>query len=198
MARIDSCVSATELMKQLNVLHAINWTVRSWDSVSATTISNCFTRCGFQWDDSSADLSSDGTCSVEGEVQDLLETANSLGMPVDLSAEEYVSAENNVPIESSDGWEDCLLDEFRQSMADESEELPSGPNCQDEFDEDSDQELERVSPQEAIQCLERVCSYFTCHDADKVVAVNQLLQSIENDVVKQKQQSTLDKYFKTQ
>ena len=199
VARIDSCASATELTKQLNVLHAVNWIARSWDSVSATTISSCSARCGLQWNDPPADLSSDETYTVEGEVQDLLETANSLGMPVDLSAEEYVSAEKNVPIESSDGWEDQLLEEFRQSMADEHEELPSDPNCQDcESDEESDQEVESVSPQEAIQCLEKVHSYFTCHNADKVVAVNQLLQSIESDVVKQKQQSTLDKYFKTQ
>ena len=46
VAHIDSCASATELTKQLNVPHVVNWIARSWDSVSATTISSCFARCG--------------------------------------------------------------------------------------------------------------------------------------------------------
>jgi hypothetical protein len=48
-------------------------------------------------------LSSDETYTVEGDVQDLLEKANSLGMPIDLSAEEYVSAEKMFPLRAVTG-----------------------------------------------------------------------------------------------
>ena len=51
VARMDSCNSATELSKQVNVLHVINWIVQSWKSVSAETIKKCFAHCGFKWDD---------------------------------------------------------------------------------------------------------------------------------------------------
>ena len=76
-AHMDSCNSATELSKQVNVLHAINWIVQSWKSVSAETKKKCFACYGFKWDDHERESHVQEHIK---ELQSLIDRANTLGM----------------------------------------------------------------------------------------------------------------------
>ena len=46
---MDECSSASELSKQVNVLHAVNWIASSWRDLEPSTIMKCFAHCGFTW-----------------------------------------------------------------------------------------------------------------------------------------------------
>ena len=49
ISRMDECSSASELSKQVNVLHAVNWIASSWRDLEPSTITKCFAHCGFTW-----------------------------------------------------------------------------------------------------------------------------------------------------
>ena len=198
VARIDSCTSATELTKQLNVLHAVNWIARSWHTVPATTITKCFTACGFQWP-GYTQPSEDSCEDVQAELCELNGTASSLGMSVDMDVEEYVVAESGVPTESIEGWEEALVQEYRETLQGSSNSMGDVEE-RDDSDEEDATVLQEISPHEALTYLGKLQQFFSHHDADNVVLVDRLLQSVEHGIIVQKQaslkQSSLDDYFK--
>ena len=49
--KMDQCISASDLAKQISVLDAILWLKSSWESVLPSTISKCFANSGFAVDD---------------------------------------------------------------------------------------------------------------------------------------------------
>ena len=46
LARVNEKKSASEIVKSLNVLQAIQWVQESWKDVTNATIKNCFEKCG--------------------------------------------------------------------------------------------------------------------------------------------------------
>jgi len=46
LARIDKKESATEIVKNVDILQAIRWVQESWKEVTNATIKNCFEKCG--------------------------------------------------------------------------------------------------------------------------------------------------------
>ena len=50
LAQIGSTsATATEIAKQVDVLHAIRWIKQAWDQVEVSTIQHCFNHCGFSY-----------------------------------------------------------------------------------------------------------------------------------------------------
>lgn len=62
---MDSASSVTELCKEVNLLHAIRWIVKSWKSVKVNTIQKCFTLVGFK-----EDSLCENDCGESGEDED--------------------------------------------------------------------------------------------------------------------------------
>ena len=46
LAKIETCSSASELLKSVNVLHAIRWVGEAWKNVKVITNKKCFRKCG--------------------------------------------------------------------------------------------------------------------------------------------------------
>ena len=46
LERVNEKKSASEIVKSLNVLQAIQWVQESWKDVTSATIKNCFEKCG--------------------------------------------------------------------------------------------------------------------------------------------------------
>ena len=175
----------------------MNWIAHSWHTIPAATITKYFIACGFQWPNY-AQSSNDSSEDVQHEVCELLRTASSLGMSVDMDVEEYVTAESDVPTESLEEWEEVLVQEYRETLL--------GPNCiadvgeRNEVDEEDVSLPQDLTPCEALTYLGRLQGFFSHHDLDNVHLVDCLLQSVEQGIIAQKQaslkQSTLDDYFK--
>ena len=47
IAFVKEDLLAAEIVKQIDVLQAIEWVARAWKEVTAETIKNCFSKCGF-------------------------------------------------------------------------------------------------------------------------------------------------------
>ena len=46
LAGINEYSSATQAIKDVNILMAIRWAHKAWKEVTGTTIKNCFEKCG--------------------------------------------------------------------------------------------------------------------------------------------------------
>ena len=52
LARINEYSSATQIIKEVNILMAIRWAQEAWKELTGTTIKNCFQKCGIiKYDD---------------------------------------------------------------------------------------------------------------------------------------------------
>ena len=47
IARVKEDLLASEIAKQTDVLHAIEWVAKTWKEVTAEMTKNCFAKCGF-------------------------------------------------------------------------------------------------------------------------------------------------------
>ena len=45
--KIETCSSASDVLKPVNVLHAIRWVAEAWKNVNETTLKKCFCKAGF-------------------------------------------------------------------------------------------------------------------------------------------------------
>ena len=176
VARIETCSSASELLKSVDVLQAIRWVAEAWKNVSETTIKKCFRKPGILSDDFSiakpiisveADLFGDideqlldDSNDDEVEITELISQVNGLGDSCTIA--EMLTAEPEVPI--------CA--EFADSSWDEAFMSELGPQekdmCLDRDDNDDDElyaeDIEPPPPRlkhltEVISCLEDVRSY---------------------------------------
>ena len=112
VARIETCSSASELLKSVDVLQAIRWVAEAWKNVSETTIKKCFRKAGILSDDFSiakpkisveADLFGDideqlldDSNDDEVEITELISQVNGLGDSCTIA--EMLTAETEVPI----------------------------------------------------------------------------------------------------
>ena len=46
ISKIDSCDSASDAVKSVNILMAIRWAAKAWSDVTPETISKCFRKAG--------------------------------------------------------------------------------------------------------------------------------------------------------
>lgn len=109
IARIDKIdLTATELSKSINVYDAIQWLNSAWRSVKDSTIIKCFEKCGFNLD---IDESDEENLPL-AQLQEMMKKISP-----DLSAEEYVLAENEV--ETCDDFDPLKVDTGHESSDEE-------------------------------------------------------------------------------
>ena len=87
LARINEYSSATQIIKDVNILMAIRWAQEAWKEVTETTIKNCFEKCEIIKND---DL-------MEIEEEDLEFEALVQELCPDVSATEYVNFDVDIP-----------------------------------------------------------------------------------------------------
>ena len=46
LSKIDTCSSATEVVKSVTILHAVRWVAEAWKNVGEMTVKKCFRRAG--------------------------------------------------------------------------------------------------------------------------------------------------------
>ena len=46
ISKIKTCTTASEVMKSINILHAIRWVAQAWEAVKPETIKKCFRKGG--------------------------------------------------------------------------------------------------------------------------------------------------------
>ena len=176
LAKIETCSSASELLKSVNVLHAIRWVGEAWKNVKVITIKKCFRKCGVLRKDFSivqpvitaqtdpfADIDEENECEVDE--QELSELILSLQGPENAcSLSELLTAESDIPVCSEFAdltWDD----EFMAELGPQSKQQCSDVEDKDKDDSDPAEDHEPSPPhvknyREAMECLEDVRSFF--------------------------------------
>ena len=87
LARIQEDASATQIVKDMNVLVAIRWLQEAWKEVTNLTIKNCFEKCGIKGDTELMEVEEDNDLEFEALVKEFTP---------DISAAEYANFDENV------------------------------------------------------------------------------------------------------
>ena len=104
LAKIDTCSTASEIVKSVNILTAIRWVVQAWEQVKEETIRKCFKKAGVL--DDELNVFTRGTDSqndnpfldvdASTQLQELMVRA----LPSEdiCSLDEYISGEGSLPV----------------------------------------------------------------------------------------------------
>ena len=171
---MDDCRSASELSKQVNVLHAVNWIANSWKEVESSTIAKCFAHCGFSWSDTSEPWNSAESGTLQISVQQLMDTAASHGMEVNMTSEEYSSAEDQILTEDDEIWE-------RSKTAEVQEEDDEEDDDRDVFLMQEDQFPQSTS--EALAYLSQLALYFQHTKQEYLPFVDKMIDTVERQSI---------------
>ena len=157
LARINEYSSATQIIKDVNILMAIRWAQEAWKEVTGTTIKNCFEKCGIIKND---DL-------MEIEEEDLEFEALVQELCPDVSATEYVNFDVDIPAseplinEHKIDWrqksrEDCINAVLNENNI--AQEISDDDNDDDE--EVDEIEDETLSFNEWLKLLDKINKCF--------------------------------------
>ena len=142
VTKIDQCSSAAEIVKSVNVLHAIRWVAEAWRCVHSETIKKCFRKAGIL--DSNFDVmcqnipTEDPFCDLDipecdSELQELMQQANISDC---CSPEAFICADDDLPTcfdMDNPNWEE----EFFSELAG-----PSAKQLCEDGDEEDDEDTE--------------------------------------------------------
>lgn len=107
ISKIDECGLASEIVKSVNILHAIRWVAQAWEAVKKETISKCFRKGGIldkelalvtrEYDEEDPFDDVDAPDTASGELEDLIHRMN---MPSEerCSVSEYIDGENSLSV----------------------------------------------------------------------------------------------------
>ena len=202
LAKIEECSTASDVVKSVNLLMAIRWVARAWNTVSPDTISRCFRKAGVL--DSGMGVVDRGIeeevdpfddLDADHQVRDLI----SQTMPAEdrCTVEEYINGEDGgVPVCSEfdkDTWDDTFLEEIGE---------PS--QISDNEEGEDDEGLEIPSPKiksfkEAIPALEEVRNFLdsrSCPQDATMAAM--LIDNLATQHASSAKQTSLLSYFKPQ
>ena len=92
LSKTQEDASATQIVKAVDVLVAIQWLQKAWKDVSNLTIKNCFEKCVIKWEIELMEVQED---------VDLKFAALAKEFTIDISAAEYANFDENVPASES-------------------------------------------------------------------------------------------------
>ncbi|XP_033121800.1 tigger transposable element-derived protein 4-like [Anneissia japonica] len=192
LAKIDAADSASDVTKQFNVLDAVNWTAAAWRKTTATTITKCFNRCGF---DCLADNSTDNADDeVEAELRDLVGQIDSdVDADVNVTIDEMISVE-----EVGDEWEVDLLESYGGGIP---EVMPEGTFDEDEpIDDKNSDDGRQLSYAEMLCMLGRVKNGIRAKGGDQTMErqLQDLTETMERVILlrrRNSKQTSLDGWF---
>ena len=191
LARINEYSSATQIIKDVNILMAIRWAQEAWKEVTGTTIKNCFEKCGIIKND---DL-------MEIEEEDLEFEALVQELCPDVSATKYINFDAGIPAseplinEHKIHWqqksrEDCINAVLNENNI--AQEISDDDNYDhEEVDEIKD---ETRSFTESLKMLDKInkCS-FLGEESHKILSA--VTKKLENLQLQNKKQKSTTSHF---
>ena len=108
LRHIDSQTSANDLSKSVTVLDACYWIKNAVKGIKSSTVSRCFSRCGFQ-DTQVTTVEDEDDQPLEELIHGLRHLTNST-----MTAEEFVNIDNDAPAneEVPVDWEAAILQDL--------------------------------------------------------------------------------------
>ena len=191
VSKIDSIDNAQKLCKEISLLDCIHWIAKSWMETQPSTITKCFNATGFPTDN-------DGDTEDESNDQDeisLLDLAKELNFELDENCDSELPTEDD----SSD-WEKALVDQFRDSPTEDSQDHVG--LIDDYDDDDSMSEIQpgsEMNYEDVLGLLRKLKNFALLKDERFLMHVQELESLTEVSIAKQKcakRQSTLDSFFK--
>ena len=189
VSRIDEDKSASDIIKEVDVLVALRWVVQAWSEVSDETIRKCFKRCGIVEEVMHVD---------GGEMEENDSEFDSLvkELCAEASASEYASFDDNVDAcepsvnTESSTWRDelrleCIEEEKKND--DDDDDI-----CIVECKEKEEVE-EVILPNEVLNLIDRLMKFaLTESEAGMLYGLSERVQA---EVMKNKKQKTIESYF---
>ena len=95
-SQVDSNNKASEIVKSVHLLQAIQWGKQAWDEVDQETVQKCFKKVGLSSDE--VDMEEGIDDPFEGEdMMSLEDLCAKLGTTETVTAQEFVGADDKVP-----------------------------------------------------------------------------------------------------
>jgi len=196
LTQIDTCESASELCKNVNVLKAIHWTVRSWNETKTSTIESCFRDAGFPLD---ASLSSEVEDTDDDiPLNELVQCLRSSDPSV--SHDDIEEFDDNLITESifDDEWESDLLREFTRDTI-SSQSLDNETDSEDEVNSESiPLPGSEMNDDDVMKMLINIRNFALAKNSRYLSNIEELVSVTEDAIVKNKsamRQSTMDDFL---
>ena len=198
LARIDQNQSATEIVKNVDILQAIRWVQESWEEVTNVTIKNCFEKCGIIKKDDEL---------MEIEENDLEFEALVRELAPDVSAIEYVNFDADVqasePLinDQEIDWRERVREDAINAVKNPEElsvELSDDENIANESDDNGDETRndseQNITCREWILMLDKLqkCSLL---DNDSQMMLSTITKKIEDIQIANRKQTSITNFF---
>ena len=194
LARIQEAASATQIVKDVDVLVAIRWLQEAWKEVTNLTIKNCFEKCSIKGDNELMEVEEDDDLQFEALVKEFT---------TDISAAEYANFDENVPAsepminEFEIDWQQRVREDSINAIqnpemaSDQVEEISDYEGSNDENDK---LKQESMGFKEIITMLGKMkrCPIF---DDDSQDMLSTIKKKIEDLQLKNRKQSSIKAYF---
>ena len=143
-SQVDSNNKASEIVKSVHLLQAIQWGKQAWDEVDQETVQKCFKKVGLSPDE--VDMEEGIDDPFEGEdMMSLEELCAKLGTTETATAQEFVDADDEVPScpETIDISQPSWRAELRRNFLEEDEADGSEPSAKEgKVDEAGNEEFD--------------------------------------------------------
>ncbi|XP_044177739.1 tigger transposable element-derived protein 6-like [Acropora millepora] len=143
-SQVDSNNKASEIVKSVHLLQAIQWGKQAWDEVDQETVQKCFKKVGLSPDE--VDMEEGIDDPFEGEdMMSLEELCAKLGTTETATAQEFVDADDEVPScpETIDISQPSWRAELRRNLLEEDEADGSEPSAKEgKVDEAGNEEFD--------------------------------------------------------
>ena len=213
LSKIEVCETGSELAKSVNVLLAIRWIAKAWDSVREETIKKCFRKAGVVGDDGRvpsrqeedpfADLDDDE--DSDQEIGALVTEV--MGNGEQCSADEYINGDEDLDCyfdsTHNDLWENDffrMLQENCEGCDNSNDGGDSDDNSNDGGNDSDDDATPPTEPKiksirSAIQSLEEVQYFLQFHGYTSLSSLSSAVDSLADIQSKNLVQTSIDDFL---
>ena len=194
--------TASEIVKEVDVLKAIRWVKEVWNQVDEETIRKCFRKCGFIPEVCEEIESND---QIDTEFEELVRRIDG-----DASSADYIDADDMVPFcqepidLSNEECRSLLRNEVLSNRTDENQEPVEKIVCVDSDSEEECVDAESAQPKitslsEAIEMLDDFAEFAKrrLQDESLVSSLNKVCSAMQNLRIQNFRQKRISDYFGT-